>query len=92
MHKSMTSITVSDELAQQLPSDPGERQTVVALGIREWRIRKALAAYQKGEGSIAYAARQAGISLREMIPLAYSYGLEPKVDPHDFETRDPRLL
>ena len=92
MHKSTTSITISEELAQQLPADPGDRQTVVALGIREWRIRKALAAYQKGEGSLAYAARQAEISLREMIPLAYSYGLEPKVDPHDFEAPDPRLL
>ena len=85
MHKSTISITLSDELAEQLPADPGERQKVVALGIREWRIRKALEAYERGEGSMAYAARQAGISLREMIPLAYAHGLTPKVDPSDLE-------
>lgn len=84
MHKSTISITISDELAQQLPADPGEQQKVVALGIREWRIRKALEAYKQGEGSMAHAARQAGVSLREMIPLAYAYGLEPKAEPSDF--------
>jgi hypothetical protein len=88
MHKSTISIILSEDLARQLPADPGERQKVVALGIREWRIRKALEAYQQGEGSLAYAARQAGISLREIIPLAYAHGLTPKVDPSDFEIHD----
>ncbi len=32
-------------------------------------------------GSLAFAARMAGISLRQMIPLAYANGLEPEVDP-----------
>jgi hypothetical protein len=70
----------------------GEQEKDSTPGTREERIRKALEAFKNGEGSIAYAARQAGISLREMIPLAYSDGLEPKVDPQDFETRDPCLL
>jgi len=68
----------------------GEQEKDSTPGTREERIRQALEAFKNGEGSIAYAARQAGISLREMIPIAYSYGLEPKVDPEDFETRDPR--
>ena len=34
-----------------------------------------------GEGSLAYAAEQAGVSLREIIPLAWAHGLTPKVDP-----------
>lgn len=84
-YPSTVSIAVSEELASQLPLDPKERQEVVALGLREWRVRKALEAYGRGEGSLAYAAGQAGISLREIIPLAYAHGLVPKVEGADPE-------
>jgi predicted HTH domain antitoxin len=79
MARGKVSIPVPDELAQQLPADPKEQQQVLIWGLREWRVNKALQAYKRGEGSLAYAARQAGISLREMIPLAYAHGLTPKV-------------
>lgn len=75
------SILVPDDLAQQLPAEPAERQRVLELGIKQWRVRRALEAFKRGEGSLAYAAKQAGVSLREMIPLAYAHGLAPKVDP-----------
>ena len=75
------SIAVPDELAQQLPADPGERQRILELGLKQWRVRQALDAFKQGEGSLAHAAKQAGITLREMIPLAYAHGLTPKVDP-----------
>lgn len=77
------SLAVPEEIARYLPEDPAERQQVVELGIREWRIRQALEAFRRGEGSLAYAAKRAGVSLREIIPLAYAHGLEPKVDPED---------
>ncbi len=77
------SIPVPEELASQLPPDPDERQEVLVLGLREWRIRKALEAYRRGEGSLGYAAHQAGISLREMIPLAYAHGLAPGSEGDD---------
>lgn len=54
----------------------------------EERIREALHSYKRGEGSLAHAAQQAGVSLREMIPLAYAYGLAPRVDPADLEISD----
>lgn len=73
--------TVLDEFADQLPSDPGEQRQVFQLGLRELRIRKALDDYRRGEGTLAFAARQAGVSLREIVPLAYAHGLEPKVAP-----------
>ncbi len=87
MPRSKVSISVPAELARQLPPDPEQRQEVLVLGLREWRVRKALEAYRRGEGSLAYAARQAGITLREMIPLAYAHGLEPKAS----ESGDPGL-
>jgi FAD/FMN-containing dehydrogenase len=88
MARSTVSITVPEELAGQMPADPGDRQQVLVLGLREWRIRKALQAYKRGEVSLAYAAQQAGVSLREMIPLAYAHGLVPRVDPADLEISD----
>ena len=79
--KRSIAITVTSELEGQLPSDPADRQRVLELGMKQWRVQHALEAYRRGEGSLAYAAQQAGVSLREMIPLAYAFGLSPKIDP-----------
>lgn len=84
------SIPVPAELARQLPADPAEQQQVLLLGLREWRIRRSLDAYRRGKGSLAFAAEQAGVSLREMIPLAYAHGIEPKVDPADLDLSPER--
>jgi hypothetical protein len=44
---------------------------------------------------VAHPARagelQAGVSLREMIPLAYVHGLQPKVAPAELEGIDEQL-
>lgn len=81
------SIPVPPEVAEQLPADAGERERIVELGLREWRIREALMAFERGEGSLAFAARRAGVPLREMIPLAYAHGLEPHLAP-ELEGKD----
>lgn len=91
MRQATVNIPLPEELAQQLPTDEGERQAVVELGLREWRIRQALESYRQGAGSLAYAARQAGVSLREMIPLAYAHGLQPKTAPAGHEGDDEQL-
>jgi hypothetical protein len=72
-----------EEFFRQLPEEPQERLAVLDPGLREWRIRRALENYRQGVGSLAFAAHQAGISLREMIPLAYAHGLEPESEPAD---------
>lgn len=74
-------ITLSQELAEELPPDPVTRTEVLAIGLQQWRVRQALEAYRRGEGTLAYAAQQAGVSIRQIIPLAYAYGLSPEVDP-----------
>jgi hypothetical protein len=48
-------------------------------------------AYERGEGSLAFAARQAGVPMREMIPLAYAHGLEPRLAP-ELESKDRLAL
>ena len=78
---SYVTITLSQELADELPRDPATRTEVLAIGLQQWRVRQALEAYRRGEGTLAYAAQQAGVSIRQIIPLAYAYGLTPEVDP-----------
>ncbi len=75
-------IAASPEIARDLPPDPATRAEVLAMGLQQWHVRQALEAYRRGEGTLAYAAQQAGVSIRQIIPLAYAYGLTPKVDPH----------
>ena len=74
-------IPVAPDVARDLPTDPATRAEVLAAGLQQWRIRQALEAYRQGRGTLAYAAQQAGVSVRQIIPLAYAYGLSPKVDP-----------
>ena len=81
MRTTTVPVLLRPEVAAQLPTDPCERALVLELGLREWRIRQALAAFERGEGSLAYAAEQARVPLREMIALAYAHGLEPRVEP-----------
>jgi hypothetical protein len=73
-------IPVSPEIAKDLPPDPDVRAEVLVLGLQQWHVRRALEAYRRGEGTLAYAAQRAGVSIRQIIPLAYAYGLTPKVD------------
>ena len=75
------SIAVSEHVADELPADPAERERIVELGLKEWRVRQALEVYRGGHGTLAHAAAQAGIPLREMIPLAFAHGLTPRIDP-----------
>ncbi len=83
MASSITCVTipVSSEIIEQLPPDPATREQVLELGLRQWRIRQALEDYRQGHGTLAYAAERAGVSVREIIPLAYAYGLTPPIDP-----------
>jgi hypothetical protein len=74
-------IPLSSELAQELPADPATRTEVLTIGLQQWRVRQALEADRQGEGPLAYAAQRAGVSIRQIIPLAYAYGLTPQVDP-----------
>ena len=76
------------ELVQALPSDPLQRQLVVEYGLKEWHIHQALDAYRNEEGklSLAYCAKMAGVSVREMILMAYAHGISPRVDPEWIST------
>ena len=41
MPRREVAIPISEETARQLPTSPEERQEVLVLGLREWKVRKA---------------------------------------------------
>lgn len=74
-------LQLPDQLIEQMPKSSEEQQEVILLGLQQMRAKRALERYRRGECTLAYAAQEAGITLREMIPLAYAHGLKPHVDP-----------
>ena len=77
----LVTIAVSPDLAEQLPAGADALAEVLALRLKSWRIEHALDGLRGDHGTVAYAAEQAGVSIREMIAWAYAYGLQPNVDP-----------
>jgi hypothetical protein len=74
-------LEVPDQVVKQMPKSHEEQREVILLGLQQLRVKRALERYGRGDCTLAYAAQEAGISLREMIPLAYAHGLKPHVDP-----------
>jgi len=74
-------LRLPDQLVEQMPKSSEEQREVILLGLQQLRVKRALERYRRGECTLAYAAQEAGIALREIIPLAYASGLKPHVDP-----------
>lgn len=73
-------IRLPDYLIKELPEEESSIYEILKLGLKQLKIEKAIARYKKGGVSLAKVAESAGISIREMIPIAYAHGLEPKYD------------
>jgi predicted HTH domain antitoxin len=71
-------LSLPDTLARELASLDAEVLTdLLARGLRQWRIEKALERYVAGEMSFAAAAELAGVRRDELAREAYARGLEP---------------
>ena len=57
------------------------------LGLKQFRIERAIKRYKKGGGSLAKAAELVGISIREMISIAYAREVGPKYDESLVESK-----
>lgn len=62
--------------------NPATLLEILGLGLEEYRIRRALALYQKGLGSLGYVAQVAGISERVLMEEARRRGVLPHYDKH----------
>ncbi len=73
-------IRLPDYLIEELPEEESSIYKILKLGLKQLKIERAIERYKKGGVSLAKVAELAGISIREMIPIAYAHGLEPKYD------------
>lgn len=73
-------LRLPDYLAEALPEEESSLCEILKLGLKQFRIERAIKRYKKGGMSLAKSAELAGISIREMISIAYAHGLEPKYD------------
>lgn len=85
----MSTDTMTVEL--QIPSqwateltDPLTLLEVLKIGVEEYRIRRALALYGEGIGSVGYVAEQADIPVRILMEEARRRGVTPISDDQLF--------
>ena len=69
-----------EHLAEELPEEESFIYEILKLGLKQLKIERAIERYKKGGVSLAKVAELASISIREMIPIAYAHGIEPKYD------------
>jgi predicted HTH domain antitoxin len=55
-------------------------QEIIQLGVIQFKVRRALALYQAGAGSLGYIAEAAGLPKRDLIREARARGIEPPFD------------
>nr|QNO49183.1 hypothetical protein CDCKMDEO_00028 [Methanosarcinales archaeon ANME-2c ERB4] len=80
-------LRLPDYLAETLPAEESSLCKILKLGLKQFRVERAIKRYKKGGVSLAKAAELAGISIRELISIAYAHGLEPKYDESLVESR-----
>nr|QNO45968.1 hypothetical protein EBOGGPCF_00013 [Methanosarcinales archaeon ANME-2c ERB4]QNO46080.1 hypothetical protein FAKCHJAF_00017 [Methanosarcinales archaeon ANME-2c ERB4]QNO48845.1 hypothetical protein LEJCPHKL_00014 [Methanosarcinales archaeon ANME-2c ERB4] len=80
-------LRLPDYLAETLPEEESPLCEILKLGLKQFRIERAIKRYKKDGVSLAKSAEMAGISIREMTSIAYAHGLEPKYDESIVESR-----
>ena len=78
-------ITVTDELAEDLKPYSASLDDLLRVGLREARLAQSVALYKQGNVSVWKAARLASVSLREMLLYLQSQGIQPEMDQDDIE-------
>ena len=78
-------ITVPDELGKELEPYEGDLGELLSMAVRTLRMQRGLALYQEGACSLWKAAREAGVSLREMAQFAVAHGVRATVDDETFQ-------
>ncbi|MBX3002118.1 MAG: hypothetical protein KF893_26575 [Caldilineaceae bacterium] len=74
-------VEVPDQLMQQLNlSAEDVAEEIVELGIYQLKVRRALALYEAGTGSLGYIAEQLDLDKVDLIREAHLRGLEPPFD------------
>ncbi|MGC8961038.1 MAG: UPF0175 family protein [Candidatus Bathyarchaeia archaeon] len=87
------STRVPDEMAKDLKEIEEEEETdraavvrkLLARGIQQWKMERALRLYREGKATLWRSARLAGVTLREMMELAAEEGIHFQYTQKDLE-------
>ena len=87
------STRVPDEMAKDLKEIEEEEETdraavvrkLLARGIQQWKMERALRLYREGKATLWRSARLAGVTLREMMELAAKEGIHFQYTQKDLE-------
>lgn len=89
---SKESLREIDRLAERLKTDRSEAlRRFIERGLREAKIDDALDRFRRGKVSIGRAAKEAGVTLYEMLELVRRHRIPSGYGPEDLE-RDLREL
>ena len=80
-------LQLPDYLAEALPAEDSSIYKILKLWLKQFRIERVIKRYKKSGVSLAKSVEMAGISIREMISIAYAHGLEPKYDQSLVESK-----
>lgn len=58
---------------------------IIRLGIRQYRVERALQLYRDGVGSLGYVAEQTGLNKQDLIKAARHRGIDPEFSKRTVE-------
>ncbi len=70
-------IMIPQDWLEDVPSEPAALQRIFRMGLRQYRIERALELYREGVGSLGYAAELLHLDKRDLVQEARLRGLEP---------------
>ena len=71
-------IEVPDDLMRELQPYRDRLREVLALGLRQMKVREVLVLYEQGVVSLERAAELTALSREEIIQQARAYGIHPR--------------
>jgi predicted HTH domain antitoxin len=78
----MINQTVTLEIPREwiigLPEEELTYRQIIRLGIRQYKLGRAIELYREGVGSLGYIAEQIGLPKQELIQVMRSEGIEPE--------------
>jgi len=89
----VVSTRVPEDIAKDLKEIEKEEKTdratlvrkLLARGIEQWKLERALRLYREGKVTLWRAARLAGVTLREMMELAAKESIQLQYSAKDLE-------
>ena len=68
-----------------VPDEELTLKQIIRLGIRQYRVERAIQLYRDGVGSLGYVAEQIGLDKQDLIIVARQRGINPEFSQRTLE-------